>query len=712
MEKKRLIDKLIKKVKLAGFKKNDLEKLEEAIVFADKKHINQKRKSGEPYIIHPLHTAITLVEWNMDLDTIIAGLLHDIIEDTDTSKKEIQEKFNEHIAELVDVVSKVTAFTKNSSKDMNSNKPDLIDYHMKVILSITNDHRAIIIKLADRLHNMQTISFLTHEKQIRIAQETLDIYANIAGRLGLYSIKTELQDLSFKVLYQTKAEILEESLNEFSKANQVAWQMFSDELDKIIQNTGISFEQTKRLKGLFSISKKMDEGKKLNDIHDLLGNRIIIDGSPEDCYKVLGLIHINFLIIPGTFKDYISSPKLNMYRSLHTTIKYKNMYIEIQIRTKEMDYEANHGIASHWKYKETNSKDSKLVDKLMSDIVAQNIQSQNKDDIKSAFSKKVFDVLILNNDEWIIVDESSTLLDLAYKYSFNDFLTLSSVTVNDERVYLGYKLKGGDSVKFNYSTIVKAKRSWIKLLTSKEAINAVNKYFESVEIENEKINEKFAEWCYEKLGDKFVGENELKARVLKKIGFNSLSEFIEKLKLAKVEESLILAIATKGRVLKETYKKAINIINSINPKNVLYFKGLEGVNYKSIAYPNCCSKIPFTDCIAEMDDKKKIIIHSSDCSKIDLDHKRYMLTWDNNKLKDFPRLFNCVFGFTCITSSYKEIIKWLLDQEIEIQQIISKPTNEESRNVEINLKIKDLNEGAIVLEKAQKKFNIWNMKRK
>ncbi len=712
MTKAELVIEIIKKMESNGFKKSDIKIVKKAIKFAELKHINQKRKSGDPYIIHPLETAINLINWNSDIDTIVAGILHDVIEDTNTSKEEIEEMFNKEVANMVDIVSKVSKFSeKNRNDGIKEIKKNGDDYVMRMMMSIIEDPRAIIVKLADRLHNMKTIQFLTNDKQIKIATETMNIYANIAGRFGFYDIKTELQDLSFKVLFPTRYATIKNNLDTYIKNTQSTWNEITNQIESLIKKSGIKCTIKKRIKGIYSINKKLDSGKSLRQLNDIFANRIIIDGSAEDCYRILGLIHINYIVIPNLFKDYISSPKLNLYQSLHTTISTNNAYIEIQIRNKEMDYVANYGIASHWMYKE--KKDTKnnneLLFELMSDVIDDDKKEEKKIiKVKEISENRVFDILILNNNEWIICNDSLSLLDIAYKYNKNDFLTLSSVIVNNEKVPFYYKVKSGDAIKFNYSTIIRVQEKWLKYVSSLECKETIQKYF--IEFEKSKNIEcqDYLEKIKNEYGDDFIGENELKARLLK-VGFESFYNFVQKHKAGEGKE-ILEPLFRKRTPSRQEYKFIRENVNNKNGKNVLYFKGLEGVSYKSINYPKCCSKIPNINCVAVMEDKKKISIHNVDCPIGDKYKKRYMLTWNDEILEMFPRLFNCEFSFECSKDYVNKIFIFLLEQKITPESILTKKVDADTMHISFKSKFENVKEVYFLFKRMYEKYNLKNLK--
>lgn len=282
----------------------------------------------------------------MDVPTIITGLLHDVLEDTDCSNELLEKKFGKNILEMVQIVSKVSKISgENRSKQIYDN--DNSEYIIRVIMSISKNLRPIIVKIADRMHNMLTITHLKREKQLRIANETFSIFANIAGRLGLYQQKTQLLDLAFSVLEPEKYKNTKEAINKLLKQNRDSLNSISTQIREILNETKINYFFIERVKGVYSVYKKIEKGINIHDVNDIFAVRIVVDGDEVTCYQILGLIHINFTFMPNTFKDYISSPKLNLYQSLHTTITYRKVMLEIQIRNELMDKLANYGIAAH-----------------------------------------------------------------------------------------------------------------------------------------------------------------------------------------------------------------------------------------------------------------------------------------------------------------------------------------------------------------------------
>jgi RelA/SpoT family (p)ppGpp synthetase len=329
-----------------NYSESEIKLVEKAVDFATEKHDKQLRKSGEPYIIHPIAVAILLVELYLDTNSISAAILHDVLEDTECTEEEIKKQFNDDVAQLVVLVTKVSNISKINRGVEDYKSKDKNDYIIQVFMSISIDIRAIIIKIADRLHNMKTIEHLKPEKQKRIARETLEIYANIAGRLGLFSIKTELLNICFKVLHQKKYNQLTETVNAEIELKGEKFESTVENIEKILNNNSINYEIRKRIKGVYSTYLKNEFETNAINCTDLFGVRIIVDDI-MDCYAVLGLIHLNYYHVKSNLKDYISNPKANLYQSIHTTIIFEDSTIEIQIRTKNMDIKNEFGIAGH-----------------------------------------------------------------------------------------------------------------------------------------------------------------------------------------------------------------------------------------------------------------------------------------------------------------------------------------------------------------------------
>ncbi|HOW38390.1 MAG TPA: RelA/SpoT family protein, partial [Bacillota bacterium] len=338
-----------------------LDFIRKAFDFAYDKHGGQLRKSGEPYIIHPVQVALTLADFRVDPTTIAAGLLHDILEDTDTRYDEVKSLFGEEVADIVEGLTKLHLLQYEGSK-----ASEQVRNHQKMVLAMAKDIRVIFVKLADRLNNMRTLSHLDRERQVRISRETLDIFAPIAHRLGMYRLKAELEDIAFKYLFSEEYQEIARLIKDKKGSREADVNMMQAELEELLTEEKLPFTINGRIKNIYSVYRKMQlKGLEFEEINDLLALRIIVD-TISDCYRAIGIVHSKFVPVPGRFKDYIAMPKPNMYQSLHTTVIYHGKIFEIQIRTREMDEIAEKGVAAHWAYKETQGSTRKNIEDIVS----------------------------------------------------------------------------------------------------------------------------------------------------------------------------------------------------------------------------------------------------------------------------------------------------------------------------------------------------------
>ena len=463
---------------------DDLSMIEKAYQLADNAHKDQKRKSGEPYIIHPLCVAIILADLEMDKETIAAGLLHDVVEDTIYTEEQLAEIFGKEVALLVDGVTKLTQLSWSADKvEMQA------ENLRKMFLAMAKDIRVIIIKLADRLHNMRTLQYMRPEKQKEQARETMDIYAPLAQRLGISKIKVELDDLSLKYLEPNVYKELEEKIALTSEARQKFIDDIIAEIKTHMENAEIRCEVNGRVKHFFSIYKKMlNQHKTLDQIYDIFAVRIIVD-SVKDCYAALGVIHEMYKPIPGRFKDYIAMPKPNMYQSLHTTLIGTNgQPFEIQIRTFEMHRTAEYGIAAHWKYKESGSgqvaagDEAKKLSWLRQILEWQQDMSDNKEFLNAIksdldmFSDSVY--CFTPTGDVKALPSGSTPIDFAYSIHTAVGNKMVGARVNGKLVNIDYVIQNGDRIEIMTSQNSKGpSRDWLNIIKSSQARNKINAWF-------------------------------------------------------------------------------------------------------------------------------------------------------------------------------------------------------------------------------------------
>ena len=474
------IDDLVVKLKTYITDEKEIESIVSAYEFANKKHAGQFRKSGEPYIIHPINVAIILTTIYADSATIKAGLLHDVLEDTDCTYEEMEELFGSEVTKLVEGVTKLSKIHFSTENEY------LIDYYKKIIVGISEDVRVIIIKLADRLHNMRTLWALPEAKQKKIAKEALEILAPLGDHLGIHKIKSELEDLSLRYLKPDVFYDIAEKLNKTKLERDKTVYEMMQEVTNLLTDHNIVHEIKGRSKSIYSIYNKLNKGKKFSDIYDLLALRILVD-TEQECYLALGLIHSKFRPLPRRFKDYIAMPKPNMYQSLHTTVFGLDGYLfEIQIRTYAMDEVAENGIASHWAYKE--NKDAKVS---MQSTTEQKLQffkaimDLNNDKMSNEeFVHSVKDE-VLNNNIYVFtpkgdifeLPKGSTPIDFAYKVHTKVGETMVGAIVNNSIVPLNYELKNNDIVKINTNKNSTPSKEWLNIAKATQTKNKIRSYF-------------------------------------------------------------------------------------------------------------------------------------------------------------------------------------------------------------------------------------------
>ena len=477
------IDNLLDKVKEYDDNKKHLDMIRKAYKYANSKHFNQKRITGDDYIQHPLNVALILTNINSDYKAICAALLHDTIEDSDGTYEEISKLFDKEVANLVECVTKINRISFTSeSEQMAANQ-------RKILVGLAEDVRVIIIKLADRLHNMRTLYVMPLEKQKKKAKETLEILTPVAHRLGIYKIKSELEDLSLRYSKPEAYYDIVEKLNlKKTERDKAVGEMLS-EVSKLLDEHNIKHEIKGRSKSIYSIYTKMNKGKRFDDIYDILALRILVD-TKQECYLALGLIHSKYKPVPKRFKDYIAMPKTNLYQSLHTTVfgVYGQLF-EIQIRTYEMDQIAEYGIASHFAYKENkavNTKDA-MEQKLQifRSIIELNEDTKTPEEFITSIKKDILTTssiyVYTPKGDVIEMPEGATPVDFAYKVHSEVGDTMTGAVVNDKIVPLNYVLKTGDIIKINTNKNSKPSKDWLNFVITSQAKNKIKSYYSKLE---------------------------------------------------------------------------------------------------------------------------------------------------------------------------------------------------------------------------------------
>lgn len=630
-KKEYTIDDLIEKASVYIPEEENLDRIREGYKYAEIKHSGQYRKSGDPYIIHPLNTAIILTTVYADTDTIIAGLLHDTIEDCGVEKEEIEEKFGKVVANLVYGVSKLGRINFSTENEY------LIEYYKKIIVGMSEDVRVIIVKLADRLHNMRTLYALPAEKQKKIAKETFEILAPIAHHLGIHKIKSELEDLSLRYLKPDVFYDIAEKLDKTKIERDNTVNEMMNLVSEILNEHNIHHEIKGRAKSIYSIYNKLNKGKKFSDIYDLLALRILVN-TEQECYLALGIIHSKFKPIPKRFKDYIAMPKTNMYQSLHTTVfGVDGQAFEIQIRTYDMDEVAENGIASHWAYKE-----HKDANQLMQTTTEQKLQffksiiELNEDKMSSEeFVNSVKDEVLNNNiycftpkGDIIELPKGATPIDFAYKVHTKVGETMVGAIVNNSIVPLDYELKNNDIVKIN--TLKNSKgpsQEWLKIAKSSQTRNKIRTFF----TKNEKE-------IYIERGKELL-EKELRKRKIIFTDFLTNTNLDKIFKVTKVDnlDDVYLEIGNGKHAAtsiiniiykKEEEPKAKKIIlkPSDNNSDIV----VAGIDKVKVNLANCCDPLPGDEIIGYITKGNGISVHRKNCHNLEyLDNRTVTVKWND-----------------------------------------------------------------------------------
>ncbi len=615
---------------------DDISIVERAYAVACKAHADQKRKSGEPYIIHPLEVAKILVDLGMDLESVAAGIMHDVVEDTDTTLDDIREQFGDGVAELVDGVTKLTKIKYTTDK-IEIQAENL----RKMLLAMSKDIRVVIIKLADRLHNMRTLQYMSRAKQIEKAKETMEIYAPIAGRLGISKVKTQLDDLAFK--YSNPDTYF--SLIEGLEARKATTDDFIKEMlglvKKHMADENIKCDVEGRVKHTFSIYKKMvNQNKTLDQIYDIFAVRIIVD-SVKDCYAALGILHEIYKPVPGRFKDYIAMPKANMYQSLHTTlISHTGQPFEVQIRTHEMHLTAEYGIAAHWKYKEGKGVDDKTLkpneeEKLSWLKQILDWQQEMSDNHEFMTSLKS-DLDLFTDDVFCFTPQGdvktlpagSTPIDFAYSIHSAVGNKMVGARVNEKIVNIDYKLQSGDRVEIITSQNSKGpSMDWLNIVKSSQARSKINQWFRTANKDDNIARGKL-------LVEKYV-----KAKGINEPGIFA-PEYIQSV-LSKYSckdwESVLAAIGhgglKEGQVINRLYEeyRKKNRTTEITDHDVLKMAEdaqtkqtskdsngivVKGIHDVAVRFSKCCNPVPGDDIVGFITRGRGVTIHRTDCDNI------------------------------------------------------------------------------------------------
>jgi guanosine-3',5'-bis(diphosphate) 3'-pyrophosphohydrolase len=621
----------------------DVDLLRKAYVFSAKVHLGQVRLSGEPYLIHPMEVTGILTQLKLDVASVATGLLHDTVEDTLAALEEIRENFGDEIAQMVDGLTKISRIPIRSSEENQA------ENFRKMILAMVKDIRVILIKLADRLHNMRTLKYHTPEKQVEIAQETLDIYAPLAHRLGIDWIRLELEDLAFRHLRPDLYEEIQKKIARREKERSSYIDEVKRTLMKKFYENHIQGEVSGRIKQIYSIYRKMrDQNLDLDEVYDITAFRVVVT-TIKECYDVLGVIHSVWKPIPGKFKDYIGLPKENMYQSLHTTvIGPHGQRIEIQIRTLDMHKVAEEGIAAHWKYKE--GKLEEADDKRFT-WLRQLLEWQRdlKDDVEFIESVKVD---LFPNEVYVFTPKGTvkqfpfgaTPVDFAYSIHSDVGNHCVGARINGKIVPLRYELRSGDTVEIITSPKQKPSKDWLKNVKTSRAKTKIRQWFAAEEREKSIVlGKEILEKELRKYGlqmAKLVKSGDL-AKAAGEFSFQAVDDLIAAIGYGRITANQIIGKIVPQDTLEQKEELKEGVLKSLiqkvtrRPKDALLIKGIDNV---MVRYAGCCNPLPGDRVVGYITRGRGVTIHTADCKNaIDEDPNRKVdVEWDSTKEYNYP----------------------------------------------------------------------------
>lgn len=679
-----MIDKLLEKIH-NNCNNVDVDMVQKAYYFAEVAHKDQKRESGEPYFIHPVAVAEILAELGMDTNTIVAGLLHDVIEDTEISYDETVQLFNAEIANLVEGVTKLTKLGEMEYKTKEEQQADNV---RKMLLAMAKDIRVIIIKLADRLHNMRTLKYMPVKKQKNKAKETLDIYAPLAHRLGMSKIKWELEDLCFRYLHEQEYYDLVHSIAEKRVEREEYIKEIVKDLYEKLKASGIESDIDGRPKHFYSIYKKMvNKNKSIEEIFDLTAIRVLVN-SVKDCYGVLGIVHTIYRPIPGRFKDYIAMPKPNMYQSLHTTvIGPQGKTFEIQIRTFEMHKTAEYGIAAHWKYKEgdsakqeqDNQKDfeKKLV--WLRDMLEWQKETSDAEEFIEGFKIDLFsDEVFVFTPKGVVINlcSKATPIDFAYRIHTDVGNKCVGAKVNGKIVPLDYTLKTGEIIEILTSPNAKGPNmDWLNIAKSNQAKSKIRLWFKKAKKEENMLKGKELlekELKKQSVNYADIAKGEMYDRLMKRYNIHSMDDlyaliglggFSVSTLISRLKEDNGFVNKDKEKENKEILSKAIEeqiAKSSRQPEPNSNGITVKGESNLMVRFAKCCSPVPGDDILGYITKGRGVSVHRKDCTNL-----------QNLIDTDAERVVEVSWGFSQGTAYFAEIQVQADDREGLLADIMS-----------------------------------------
>lgn len=700
-----------------------------AYKFAENAHEGQMRKSGEEYIVHPIQVAGILAELNMDPVTVATGFLHDVVEDTDYTYDDIKEEFSEEVADLVDGVTKLGKFKFTSKREHQA------ENHQKMLLAMAQDVRVILVKLADRLHNMRTLKFHKPEKQREIATETLEIYAPLADRLGISRVKWELEDLSLRY---TNSQQFYRIVHLMDSRREDREQYIKDSIAAIneaIEDLDIEAEITGRPKHIYSIYKKMrDQRKQFDEIYDLLAIRVIV-GSIKDCYAALGAIHAKWKPMPGRFKDYIAMPKANMYQSLHTTVLGLNAIpLEVQIRTQQMHEIAEYGVAAHWAYKEgiTNKVQNDEFSEQLSwfrDILELQSESSDASEFMDAIKQDIFteNVYVFTpNGDVMELPENASTLDFAYHVHTEVGDHSTGARVNGKIVPLNYRLKTGDIVEIITSPNSSGpSRDWLNFVNTSKAKNKIRRYFKTQEqevaIENGKnIVERLIK--EQDLNPKDFMSAEIIDEHAKLYNYKTADNLYSAIGFNEVKPATVVNRLTEKARRERTKEEQLSNTTVIEKKEdpeKLTIHHEDGVIVEDtenllLRLSKCCNPVPGDEIVGYITRGRGISVHRKDCPNVeasdDIQNRLIEVEWENTKTDKIYDTDLEVYGFDR-SGLLNDVLEVVNSTTKRLSNVNGRIDNNERATIHLTLGIHDIEELNNIIDKIKQVPDVYSIRR-
>ncbi|MGL4761639.1 MAG: RelA/SpoT family protein [Sarcina sp.] len=712
-----MLEELIRRVEI-GSKGADIKLVKKAYDLAFAAHIEQKRESGEPYITHPINVAMILADMGMDTSTIVAGILHDVIEDTDYTYDDIKDRFGEEIANLVDGVTKLGQIQYKSKQEQQA------DNVRKMLLAMARDIRVIIVKLADRLHNMRTLKHMRPEKQKAKAQETLDIYAPLAHRLGISKIKWELEDLCLRYIHPQEYYSLVKDIAEKRVEREHNIEKIVCDIDENLKQASLICDIEGRPKHFYSIYKKMvSKNKSLDQIFDLTAIRILVN-SVKDCYAVLGIVHTIYKPIPGRFKDYIAMPKPNMYQSLHTTvIGEAGRTFEIQIRTFDMHRTAEYGIAAHWKYKQgENVKEPSFENKLgwLQEILEWQDETSDAEEFMEGFKLDLFsDEIFVFTPKGVVLNlpAGATPIDFAYRIHTDVGNRCIGAKVNGKMVTLDCKLKTGQIIEVLTSTTSKGPNmSWLNFAKSNQARSKIKQWFKRIrKEENIEKGKDLIEKESKKQSINFmdVAKGERYDKLMKKYNFNVVEDVFAGIGAGIMSANAVIS-KLKGEVQEvSTLEKTQNDIEehlAKSEKVKAKCGNTSGVSVKGLSnlmtrFAKCCNPVPGDEIVGYVTKGRGISVHRADCSNfkhiIEVRNEKIVeVSWNSKNGECYEAELEIRADDTA--GYLSDVMMVISDLKVHVTSLNAKTTKNNFAHINMKVKVDSLDKLRDLMKKFRK----------